>query len=112
MEKTIQPYKESVKLINLGSEENNIDVNIGALLGEDVKKRMVELLKEYVDVFSLSYQDMPGFDTNIVEHWLPLKPECQPLKQKLRTHPDMVVKIKEEVQKQIDDDFLVTSIYL
>ncbi|KAI5444257.1 hypothetical protein KIW84_012761, partial [Lathyrus oleraceus] len=40
------------------------------------------------------------------------KPECPPVKQKLRrTHPDMAVKIKEEVQKQIDVGFLVTSEY-
>jgi hypothetical protein len=35
-----------------------------------------------------------------------------PVKQKLRrTDPDMAVKIKEEVQKQIDAGFLVTSTY-
>ena len=55
---------------------------------------------------------MPGLDTDIVQHFLPLKPECVPVKQKLRrTHPDMAVKIKEEVQKQIDVGFLVTSTY-
>lgn len=67
-EKTIHPYKESVKLINLGSEENNREVKIRALFGEDVKKMLVELLKEYVDVFDWSCRDMPGLDTDIVEH--------------------------------------------
>ena len=47
-----------------------------------------------------------------MEHRLPLKPECPPIKQKLRrTHPDMEVKIKEEMQKQIDVSFLVTAKY-
>src|SRR4051812_11172163 len=55
---------------------------------------------------------MPGLDTNIVQHFLPLKPECPPVKQKLRrTHPDMANKIKVEVQKQLDAGFLVTSEY-
>ena len=73
---------------------------------------LIEMLKEYVDIFSWYYQDMPGFDTNIVEHHLPLKPECPSIKQKLRrTHPDMAVKIKEEVLKQINSGFLVTSVY-
>ena len=40
-EKTIQPHKKPVKLINLDSEENMREVKIGALLGEDVKKRLV-----------------------------------------------------------------------
>ncbi|KAI5389146.1 hypothetical protein KIW84_074700 [Lathyrus oleraceus] len=55
---------------------------------------------------------MPGLDSEIVEHRFLLMPECPPVKQKLRrTHPDMAVKIKEEVQKQIDAGFLVTVEY-
>jgi hypothetical protein len=55
---------------------------------------------------------MPRLDYEIVEHRLPLKSECSPIKQKLqRTHPDMAVKIKEEVQKHIDVGFLVTTEY-
>jgi hypothetical protein len=73
---------------------------------------LIELLREYVNVFAWSYEDMPGLDTDIVQHFLPLKPECVPVKHKLRRiHPDMVVKIKEEVEKHIDVGFLVTSEY-
>ena len=55
---------------------------------------------------------MSGLDTDIVEHHLPLKSERPLVKQKLRrTRPDMALKIKEEVQKQIDVGFLVTSEY-
>ena len=44
---------------------------------------------------------------------MPLKPECLLVKQKLRrSHPDMELKIKEEVRKHIDAGFLVTSEYL
>lgn len=95
-EKTIHPYKKLVEPINLGFEENKREVKIGALLGEYVKKRLVELLKEHVDVFVWSYQDIPGLDTNIVEHRLSLRPECPPMKQKLRrAHLDMAIKIRE-----------------
>ncbi|KAI5438127.1 hypothetical protein KIW84_024028 [Lathyrus oleraceus] len=111
-EKIIHPLLENLETVNLGSEDCVREVKIGALLDESVKKGLIELLREYVDVFSWSYEDMPGLDTNIVQHFLPLKPECVPVKQKLRrTHPDMEVKIKEEVQKQIDAGFLVTSTY-
>ncbi|KAI5425081.1 hypothetical protein KIW84_031036 [Lathyrus oleraceus] len=109
-EKIIQPHLENLETVNLGSEDCIREVKIGALLEEYVKKGLIELLREYVDVFAWSYEDMPGLD--IVQHFLPLKPECVPVKQKLRrTHPDMEVKIKEEVQKQIDVGFLVTSTY-
>ena len=107
-ESVIQPYKEPLEVINLGSKEDLKEVKIGALLHLDVKSRLSELLKEYMDIFAWSYQDMSGLDTDIVEHRLPLKPECPPVKQKLRrTQPDMAVKIKEEVLKQISVGFLV-----
>ena len=96
-ENAIQLYKDSLETINLGSEGEPKEVKIGASLHPDVKSRLTELLKEYVDIFSWSYQDMQGLDTDIMEHHLPLKPECPHFKQKLRrTHSDMVVKIKEE----------------
>ena len=82
-ENTIQSYKESLETINLGSEEDLKEVKIGALLHPDVKSRLIEFLKEYVDILSWSYQDMPSLDTDIVEHYFPLKPECPPIKQKL-----------------------------
>ncbi|KAI5418329.1 hypothetical protein KIW84_042828 [Lathyrus oleraceus] len=111
-EKIIQPHLENLETVNLRSEDCVGEVKIGALLEESVKKGLIELLREYVDVFAWSYEDMPSLDTNIVQHFLPLKPECVPVKQKLRrTHPDMAMKIKEEVQKQIDAGFLVTSTY-
>ncbi|KAI5397125.1 hypothetical protein KIW84_063088 [Lathyrus oleraceus] len=106
-EKIIQPFEEQIELVNLGSEDDVKEVKIGSQLCLDAKKRLIDLLREYSDVFAWSYQDMPGLDSDIVEHRLPLKPECPPVKQKLRRmHPDMAVKIKEEVQKQIDADFL------
>ena len=96
----------------MGSEEDLKEVKIGALLHLDVKSRLIELLKEYVDIFAWSYKDIPGFNTDIMEHYLPLNPECPPIKQKLRrTYPDMEVKFKEEVLKQINDGFLMTSVY-
>ncbi|KAI5423766.1 hypothetical protein KIW84_030120 [Lathyrus oleraceus] len=108
----IQPFKEQIELLNLGSEDDVKEVKIGSRLCLDVKKRLIDLLREYSDVFAWSYQDMPSLDSEIVEHRLPLKPECPPVKQKLRrTHPDMAVKIKEEVRKQIDAGFLVTAEY-
>lgn len=87
-----------MEVINLGLEEDRKEVKIRGLLVPRVKERMIELLKEYVDVFAWSYQDMPRLDKDIVEHRLPFKLECPPVKQKLRrTRLDMTINIKEEV---------------
>ena len=89
-EKIIQPFEEQIELVNLGSEDDVKEVKIGFRLCPDVKKGLVDLLREYTDVFAWSYQYMPGLDSEIVEHRFPLKPECPPVKQKLRrTHPDI-----------------------
>ena len=72
---------------------------------------MIDLLREYSDVFAWSYQDMPGLDTDIMVHHLPLREECTPVKQKLRrVKPEMLLKIKEEVKKQLDARFLEVSL--
>jgi hypothetical protein len=45
---------------------------------------MIALLQEYSDAFAWSYEDMPGLDTAIVVHKIPLEEGCKPVKQKLR----------------------------
>jgi hypothetical protein len=46
---------------------------------------------------------MPGLDTNIVVHKIPLEEGCKPVKQKLRrAHPDIWIKVKAELEKQWD----------
>ena len=55
---------------------------------------------------------MPGLDTDIVIHRLPLREECTPIKKKLRRlKPEILLKIKEEVKKQLDAGFLEVSKY-
>ena len=88
-------------------------MKIGTSLSESTRKELIDLLKEYVDIFAWSYQDMPGLDTDIVVHRLPLREECPPIKQKLRrVKSKMLLKIKEEVRKQLDAGFLEVSKYL
>ena len=63
-------------------------------------------------MFAWSYQDMPGLDTDIVVYRLPLREECISVKQKLRrVKPEMLLKIKEEVKKQLDAGFLEVAKY-
>uniref|UniRef100_A0A2N9FS67 Reverse transcriptase domain-containing protein n=1 Tax=Fagus sylvatica TaxID=28930 RepID=A0A2N9FS67_FAGSY len=51
--------------------------------------------------------------TDIVVHKIPLKPECKPVRQALqRMKPEVILKIKEEVEKQLKAWFLSTVTYL
>ena len=79
---------------------------------KDERTKLIKLLCDYSDIFAWSYHDKPGLDASIVEHKLPLKPECPPVKQKLRRmRPDMSLKIREEVKKQFDVGFLAVAKY-
>ena len=55
---------------------------------------------------------MPGLDTDIVVHRLPMKEGCSPIKQKVRRmRPEMSEKIKAEVMKQFNAGFLAVTSY-
>ena len=70
------------------------------------------MLHEYVEIFACSYEDMPGFDTDIVAHRLPMKEGCSPIKQKVHhIRPKMSEKIKAEVMKQFNVELLAVTSY-
>ncbi|XP_070026421.1 uncharacterized protein [Nicotiana sylvestris] len=93
---------DETKAVNLGDVKTVIETRISIHLSPIEKKEYVRFLKEYEDIFAWSYDDMTGLSTSIVAHKLPTNPMCPPVKQKLQNFkPDMSLKIKEEVTKQI-----------
>ena len=88
------------------------ELNIGMGMTAPIQEELIALLKDYQDIFAWSYQDMPSLSSDIVQHRLPLNPECSPVKQKLRRmKPETSLKIKEEVKKQFDAGFLAVARY-
>ena len=87
-------------------------VKIRSDLSCEMRQQLHTILKEFRDIFAWSYKDMPGLDLEIVQHRLPLKPECHPIKQRLRRmKPEISLKIKEEVEKQFNAGFLDVARY-
>jgi len=96
----------------LGDEGEEKMVKIGGDLSSKMRQQLYNLLKEFKDIFAWSYKDMPGLDPKIVQHRLPLKLECHPIKQRLRRmKPEVSLKIKEEVEKQFNARFLAVAQY-
>ncbi|RDX76377.1 hypothetical protein CR513_43644, partial [Mucuna pruriens] len=63
----------------------------------DLRLKLIELLREYADVFAWFYRYMHGLDREIVEHKLPLLPGSVPIRQQLRRmRLEVALKIKEE----------------
>ena len=85
---------------------------MGANLEPSIKKCLIQLLHDYVEVFAWSYEDMPGLYEDIGVHRLPTREDCPPVKQKVRQmRPDMSEKIKAEVMKQFNAGFLAVTSY-
>jgi hypothetical protein len=106
-EKTWEPAAEEHETINMGNDQSKKELKIGTLITPKQRVELIAILHEYTDVFAWSYEDMPGLNTNIVVHKIPLKEGCKPVKQKLRrAHPDTWIKVKVELEKQWNAGFL------
>uniref|UniRef100_A0A2N9FII5 Integrase catalytic domain-containing protein n=1 Tax=Fagus sylvatica TaxID=28930 RepID=A0A2N9FII5_FAGSY len=76
-----KPNIEELEIVNLANEgEEPREVKIGTRCAAEQKEALIALLREFHEIFAWSYQDMPGLDTDIVVHKIPLKPECKPVK--------------------------------
>ncbi|XP_070057247.1 uncharacterized protein [Nicotiana tomentosiformis] len=103
LESQTKPILEETKVVNLGNEEDMKETRINIDLEGEHKEKLIELFQWYIDVFAWSYDDMPGLNTDIVSHRLPTDPTRPPVKKKPKKFkPDLCLRIKEEVTKQIE----------
>ncbi|PKI38547.1 hypothetical protein CRG98_041064 [Punica granatum] len=107
---SVEPPEEE---INMGTEEEPRTVKFGTAVDPAQRTWMIDFLKEYQEVFAWSYADMSGLDPSIVEHFLPLDTEKFPPKrqQLRRQRASLLLRIKEEVVKQINVGFLEVCNY-
>ena len=76
----MQSSEENVMDCNIGTKEHPRMVKISRALTTEQRNRYIKLLKEYVDVFAWSYKDLKTYDTSIIQHKVPLKPNVKPFK--------------------------------
>ena len=109
-DRVMKSHQEETEVINLGVGYEKKEVKVGMGITTPIRDELVVLLQNYQDIFAWSYQDVPGLNPDIVQHHLPLKPECSLVEQKLqRMKPEMSLKIKEEVKKKFDASFLAVA---
>uniref|UniRef100_A0A2N9INK7 Integrase catalytic domain-containing protein n=1 Tax=Fagus sylvatica TaxID=28930 RepID=A0A2N9INK7_FAGSY len=100
--------KEELEVINLSFDPNVYrPVSISASLSVEERMHLVELLKEYQDVFAWQYDEMPGIDPKLVAHSLNVEPGTRPVVQSMRTfHPEVEAQITQEVKKLLSAGFI------
>ena len=93
--------------VNLSNSDEKRPVFIAKDLPEDMKIELVNLLKEYKDVFAWTYDEMPGLSATLVTHKLAVSPQAKPVKQAPRnSRPDVQLQIKAEIEKLINAGFI------
>ena len=108
----MQSSEENVVDCNIGTPEHPRMVKISKALTAEQRNRYIKLLKEYVDFFAWSYEDLKTYDTCIIQYKVPLKMNVKPFKQKLRRiNPALFPIIEKEVKKLLYAKTIVPLIY-
>src|SRR5256886_5250457 len=93
---------------NLSTAENPKNIEIGSDLRTEITEDLKACLKKNEKAFEWSYEDMPGIDQSIAQHFIPTDPDKKPVKQKRRRiRPEWVEKIKAEISKQLEAGFQI-----
>ena len=82
LSETILEYLKPMKTTkeNIGTEENpKLDI-IGYYWDEETISQIVDLLKEYQDLFPNSFSEMKGIERELGEMKIPLKSDVKPVK--------------------------------
>ena len=86
--------------IPLDEDDPGKSTRIRADLEGKIMKDLIRFIRENIDVFSWSHEDIPGIDPSVITHRLNVYPSSKPVRQKKRVFaPERDNAIKEEVQK-------------
>ena len=65
---------------NIGSQSHPKLINLSTRLTVEHKSEYCSLIKEFADVFAWEYTDLKTYDTNIIQHRIPLDKDTIPFK--------------------------------
>jgi hypothetical protein len=106
----IQTEETNVVHCDISYDSNPRLVKISRKLSQKQRDIYVELMKQYSYVFAWSYEDLKLFDTEIIQHKIPLKPGSKPFKQKSRQFNPMLLPIIEKEMKRLLDSKMIVPL--
>ena len=65
--------------ISLDEDDPGKSTRIGADLEGQIKKDLIHFLRENIDVFAWSHEDMSGIDPSVITHHLNVYPSSKPV---------------------------------
>nr|KYP61440.1 Transposon Ty3-I Gag-Pol polyprotein [Cajanus cajan] len=104
--------QDPLEEVNLGTIEKKRITYISKLAKKSFKEQIAQVLHEYKDCFAWDYKEMSGLDRNLVKHRLPMTLGKKLVKQNPRRFaPQVIKKIKEEIERLLKAKFIRTSRY-
>ena len=70
---------EKLEMVELVEGDPTKTTQVGTSLNLQTKKEIISFLKDNLDVFAWSHEDMPGIPANIIQHYLNVDPEKKPI---------------------------------
>lgn len=80
MNDIVKSVQEELVEVNLSEGGEERMVKISKCLLEEEKRRLISLLREYKDVFTWKYEEMPGLNPKLVTHKMSVDPKAKPAK--------------------------------
>ena len=104
----LEPVEFEVEERNIGSELKLKMIKLSKTSPAHIKLKYIKLFKEFSDLFAWSYEDLKSYDTEIIQHKIPLKENQKPFKQKLRRiNPVQLPLVQKEIMKMYEAGIIV-----
>ena len=105
--------QDPLEEIDLGDGSVKKLTFVSSKIGPYFKVRLMALLRKYKDCFAWDYSEMSGLRRNVVELKIPIRPDKMPIKQLPRRFaPQIMSKIKEEIERLLRSKFIQTARYV
>ena len=105
---TIEHADSDVEECNISTAAKPKMIKLAKSLPADMKKKCIDLFKEFMDVFSWSYEDLRAYDTNIIQHKIALKENQKPFRQKIRRiNPKQLPAVEKEIKNMYEGGIIV-----
>lgn len=105
---TLRPTEKGVEEVNIGKTENRKMIKLSKSLSSEVRGKYISLLSSFFDAFAWDYSDLKTYDTNIIHHTIPIKPNQKPFRQKLRRiNPKLLPSIEKKVNRLYKSGIIV-----
>ena len=75
---------DALEEVELAEGQVTKTMKIRTTLSPKMRTRLIQFLKENLDVFAWSHEDMPGITPEVIQHKLNVNPERKPVQQRRR----------------------------